>query len=225
VLYSRQTALTAQAAAVQEQFDIYVFGMPNASRRPALPTLEDIARVAGADEQLPQIAEEEKLLGWYPVDESVDGLTSIAIAQRANASYTNRLLRLTATIWAASVACWAIALVAATIVADLTATQFLLGILLPLLPAFLDATQYVTGVRRSAADKAALAATIEDHLNGSTDPVLSEDVMVWQSQLFDLRRSAPEVPDFIYKLTRRRNEQAMHTAARQLGEKSKRSER
>jgi hypothetical protein len=224
VLLARQTNLTGQAAAVQEQFDTLVFDMPEVARRPSLPALEEIASIAGPDEELQKVAEKEKLIDWYPIDDGVDGTVAIAIAQRANASYTNRLLRTTAAVWATAVALWGLALVAIGLVVDLTAAQFLLGIIFPLLPAFLDLAQYVTSVRRSATDKAALASNIEDRLSGRGDPVLPEDLLVWQSQLFDLRRSAPEVPDLIYKVTRPKNERAMHTAARQLSDKTKRSD-
>jgi hypothetical protein len=43
-----------------------------------------------------------------------------------------------------------------------------------------------------------------------------QDLLVWQERLFDLRRSAPVIPDFLYKLRRKANERAMHSAANQL---------
>lgn len=220
-LLNRQTTITAQAAAVQEQFDLLVFGMPEMTQRPTLPTLEDIAAIAGPDGQLRQAAVEEELLGWYPIDETLPGVNTVAIAQRANASYTNRLLRTTAIVWACAIGVWIVALVVTSLAVGLELPEFLLGIVFPLLPSFLDVVQYVTNVRRSASEKGALASTIEEGLTGS-DPVRPEDLLVWQSQLFDLRRSAPEVPDFIYKLTRLKNEQAMETAARQLGDRTRR---
>lgn len=220
-LLNRQTTITAQAAAVQEQFDLLVFGIPEVTQRPTLPTLEDIAAIAGPDDQLRQVAVEEELLGWYPIDEKLTGVNTVAIAQRANASYTNRLLRTTAIVWACATGVWIVALVVTSVAVGLELPQFLLGIVFPVLPSFLDVVQYVTNVRRSASEKGALASTIEEGLIGS-DPVRPEDLLVWQSQLFDLRRSAPEVPDFIYKLTRPKNEQAMETAARQLGDRTRR---
>lgn len=220
-LLNRQTATTAQAAAVQEQFDLLVFGMPELAQRPTLPTIEDIAVIAGSDDQLRRVAEEEDLVGWYPVDEKLTGISTVAIAQRANVSYTNRLLRTTATIWATAVVIWIVALVAVSLTVGLELPEFLLGIVFPVLPSFLDVVQYVTNVNRSASERAALASTVEDGLSGSA-PVRPEDLLVWQSQLFELRRSAPEVPDVVYKLTRLKNEAAMQTAARQLGDRTRR---
>lgn len=220
-LLSRQTVITTRAAAVQEQFDLHVFGMPELAQRPSLLTIEDIAAIAGPDDQLRKVAKQERLLGWYPIDEKATGVTTVAVNQRANASYTNRLLRTTATVWGAAIATWLVALVVVSLFVGLTLPEFLLGITFPVLPSFLDVVQYVTNVKRSASEKAALASTIEDSLSGD-DPVRAEDLLVWQSQLFDLRRSAPEVPDFIYDLTRPKNEQAMETAANQLRDRARR---
>lgn len=105
-LLLRQTAITSQAAAVQEQFDVFVFGMPDLAKRPALPSLEEIAAVAGPDDHLRKVADDEQLIDWYPIDENVDGTIAVAIAQRANASYSDRLIKTTATVWSVVVAVW-----------------------------------------------------------------------------------------------------------------------
>jgi len=219
-LLQRQTAITAQAAAVQEQFDALVFAMPDQAKRSILPSLEAIATIAGADDQLVTVAREENLIDWYPIDVHNDGTTTIAIAQRANASYSDSLIRTTAAVWSALVGVWIVALLVVSSMTGLSTAEFLLGVVFPVLPAFLDVVQYVTAVRRSATEKGDLAGLIEDHLTGRREPPKPEDVLVWQSRLFDLRRSAPEVPNFIYKLKRKKNERAMESAAKQLGQKA-----
>jgi hypothetical protein len=215
-----QASATSKAAAVQEQFDFYVFGMPHITERSALPSLEEIAAIAGPDDQVQSEAGKEKLLDWYPVNDTDAGAVSVAIAQRANASYTDSLLRSTAIAWAVATASWAIVLVVASLVARLPLSTFLLGIVLPVLPAFLDVVRYITGVWRSARDRADLARAIESRLVGTVE---SADLLVWQERMYELRRSAPEVPDFVYKLKRKVNERAMKSAARQLSDKAKES--
>src|SRR5690606_33171845 len=91
-----QGSLTARAASVQEQFDFYVFQMPDSANRSTLPTLEEIAGVAGPDDQILTTAKKEQLIDWYPIDTKDPGAVAVAIAQRANASYTDGLLRTTA---------------------------------------------------------------------------------------------------------------------------------
>ena len=215
-----QGSLTARAASVQEQFDFYVFQMPDSANRSTLPTLEDIADVAGPDDQIPATAAKEELIDWYPINTKNTGAVAVAIAQRANASYTDRLLRTTAIVWAIATAGWTLALIVLSVVLDVSLSTFILGVTLPVLPAFLDVVQYVNGVWRSAADRRALAQSIEERLGGDDGPVEGQDLLVWQERLFELRRSAPEIPDFLYKLRRKVNERAMHTAANQLSRRA-----
>ncbi len=216
-----QSANTARAASTQEQFDFYVYGMPSSIERSTLPSLEEIAKIAGADDQLKVVAKQEKLIKWYPINEADSGIVSVAISQRANASYADRLLRTTAITWVVVTAVWVVALIVVSVVADLPLLTFLAGVMLPLLPAFLDIVQYVAGIWRAARDRGDLARSIEEKLRGIGSAIESSDLLVWQECLYGLRTSTPEVPDFIYKLQRKANERAMHSAARQLGNKAK----
>lgn len=218
-----QSVTTARAAATQEQFDFYVYGMPSSIERSTLPSLEEIAKIAGADAQLEVVAKEEKLIGWYPIDAADSGVVSVAISQRANASYADRLLRTTAITWGVITAVWAVLLVAASVLADLPLLTFIAGVLLPILPAFLDVVQYVVGIWRAARERGDLSRSVEEKLRGDGGAIEPSDLLVWQERLYSLRTSTPDVPDFIYKLQRKANERAMHSAARQLSEKAKRS--
>jgi hypothetical protein len=49
---------------------------------------------------IPATAAKEKLIDWYPIDTRNTGAAAVAIAQLANASYTDRLLRTTAIVYA-----------------------------------------------------------------------------------------------------------------------------
>jgi hypothetical protein len=64
-----QVSTTARAASVQEQFDFYVFGMPNSAHRSTLPSPEDLAATAGPDDQIVAAATGEQLVDWYPINE------------------------------------------------------------------------------------------------------------------------------------------------------------
>lgn len=221
LLVLMQGALTTKAASVQEQFDFYVFQMPDNATRSTMPSLEDIAKVAGPDDQIPAVAEREKLVDWYPIDADDDGVVSVAVSQRANASYTDSLLRTTAIVWSAGTVIWVIVLVVVSVALGLSLSGFLLGVALPVLPAFLDVVQYVAGVWRSASARRDLAQAIEARITGTDERVEPQDLLVWQERLFDLRRMSPEVPDLLYKIRRKINERAMHSAARQLGESAR----
>lgn len=221
LLMHAQKKSTEQAAAVQEQFDFYVYEMPSGTPRPELPSLEDISSAAGPDDQLIAIAEKEAMLGWYVVAPDDPGEVAVAIAQRSNAAYSYRLLRFTGVIWSVVAVLWAAALTAVCIVTGLSLVTFLLGVLLPLLPAFLDVTDYIVGIVRSAEDREALYREIESRIGSKDEPIVGEHLRVWQESLFELRRDTPTVPDITYKLERRKNEAAMSAAAAQLSKRAR----
>ncbi|MFI8199926.1 S-4TM family putative pore-forming effector [Streptomyces sp. NPDC085942] len=215
-LINAQSAGVAKAAAVQEQFDFYVFGMPSSVERSTLPTIEEIAAVAGPDLELRGIATDEKLLDWYPMDASNSGILTVAISQRANASYSDRLLRSTAIAWTSLTVVWVLALIVASLVVELSLITFMVGVVLPVLPSFLDVVRYVVGIRRAARDRGDLTRSIESRMRAASDSLESSDLLVWQESMYELRRSTPLVPDLIYKMKRTVNERVMKTAASQL---------
>lgn len=210
--------LGTRAAAIQEALDHYVFEMPTSVERSAFPSLEDVSKLAGPDATLTKVAKAEDLLDWYPIDERNGGAVSVAVAQRANAAYADRLLRTLVIIWIVVAALWAVGLIAVSAVLGISLVTFLAGVLLPVLPAALDIVEYVHGIRRAASDRGELARAIEKRVKAaSTEPLDPQDLLVWQGQLYDLRRSTPQVPDRLYQLARRGNERAMHDVAGQLG--------
>lgn len=215
-LRALQTRLSTQAASVQEQFDFVVFGMSDDARRSTMPLLEDLIEITGGEEEVRRKADEEDLRDWYPLDSANSGTVSVALCQRANVTYSDRLLRTTAGVWTGAVVVWSAALLIWCMVDGVSLTAFVLGIFLPLLPAFLDVLQYVAGVRRASIERRDLADAIGIQLDdGSVD---AQALLVWQERMFELRRAAPQVPDFIYRLRRAKNEQVMHTATQRLSE-------
>jgi hypothetical protein len=216
-----ETRYMARAAAVQEDFDLLIFGMPRVIERTTRPSLEEIALLVHTAGGLREEVEKEHLTDWYPLDPSIPGEQSIAICQRSNASYTERLVRTAVTVWTAATIIWIVLLVVVSVIANLTLATFLLGVLFPVLPAMLDVVEYVRNTWLAANDRADLANTIEGRLRGG-EPIAPADLLVWQERMYDLRRGTPQVPDWLYWLTRRRNEAAMRSAARSLGSDSQR---
>lgn len=215
---------SAKGAAVQEMFDVLIFDMPDQGKRTPSPSLEEISAIAGEDSTILRQAEEAGLLDWYPLDKAQEGAVSIAICQRANASYSDRLLRTYANTWLGVVIIWSCLLVAFGILQNLSLTTFLVGIMLPLLPAFLNTVEYWFGIRRAAADRSDLTSTIEEKLEDNASELEPQDLLVWQSRLYNLRRDVPQVPDFIYWLRRKKNEAAMKSVAKQLSARVKRTD-
>ncbi|MEV0842725.1 S-4TM family putative pore-forming effector [Actinocatenispora sera] len=215
-----QSATTNKAAAVQEQFDSYVFGMPAAVRSTA-PSMEEIADIVGPTSEIRKSAQADQLLKWYPVDRANTGAVTVAIAQRANAAYSDRLIRTTALVWTVATTFWVLVLIIASLLAQLSLLIFLVGVFLPTLPTCLDVAQYTLGVWRSANERKELARTIEERLTAPGGVVEPNDLLVWQERMYELRRSTPQVPDFIYRIKRKVNESSMRVAASQLGNAAK----
>jgi hypothetical protein len=207
-----------KAAAVQEEFDLYVFGMPRTIVRMSMPSLEDIAHLTETEEGLRSTAMRENLFDWYPIDPVHPGASMVAIAQRANASYTDRLIRTAVWVWAAATSIWLMFLIILGGLSGLTFGVVLLGVVFPVLPAVLDVLEYLRSTWRAAQDRSDIANTIQARLEDRSQPIAGHDLLSWQVQMYDLRRSTPQLPDWLYRLSRRRNEAAMHMAARQLGE-------
>ncbi|RUP31567.1 MAG: hypothetical protein EKK51_14265 [Mycolicibacterium sp.] len=209
--------LAAEGAAVQEDFDRLVFDMPPLATRVPRPTPEDLAQLAGSDKDVLDRATQGGLLCWYPLDGGVTGAISVAIAQRANAAYSERLQRLNARYWLTVLVGWTVVIVVTSMVIGTSLTTFLLGVVAPLLPACLDVGEQLRTSTQACADRRSMAEDIEHAVRGTRDnPLNGEDLLVWQERLYSLRRSAPLVPDLIYARTRRKNEHAMNAAAAEL---------
>jgi hypothetical protein len=211
--------LAAKAAEIQERFDQWVFGMPELATRVPSASMEEIVQLVGTDKTTVADANKEDLKNWYPFDEHVDGVISIAIAQRANTAYSERLLNANANVWLTITLAWSGAAVIVGVIVGLTFTQFLLGVALPLLPALLDVWDQFRLTKHAGEVRRAMADDIERAVRGSGDHQLTpEDLLLWQEQTYELRRTSPQVPNLVYKRARDRNEHAMNTAAAELAE-------
>jgi hypothetical protein len=213
---SIEQKLAGKAAEIQERFDQLVFAMPELATRVPSASMEDIARLVGPDEAVATDAQKENLKDWYPLDARVDGAISIAIAQRANAAYSERLLRDNANVWLAITLAWSTAAIIVGCLVGLTSEQFVLGMALPLLPALLDVWDQFRLTKHAGEVRRAMADDIETAIRGRN--LTPDDLLLWQEQTYELRRTSPQVPNLVYKRARRRNEHAMSTVAAELAE-------
>jgi hypothetical protein len=216
---SVERGLAAKAADIQEQFDQMVFGMPDQITRVPSASMEEISVLVGDDQSVASQVQKESLKGWYPFDSRLDGAIAIAIAQRANAAYSERLLNANATVWLVTTLLWSGAAVIASLIVGLTLPAFLLGVALPLLPALLDVWDQYRSTKRAGEVRRSMADNIERFVRGQAERQLApEDLLLWQDQLYELRRKSPQIPNLLYKGTRERNEQAMNKAAAELAD-------
>ena len=220
LLASAEARTMTRAAAIQEELDLYIFDMPKTIERTSMPTLEEIELLVHSDAGLREAAKQERLIDWYDIDPSHPGAETVAIAQRANASYTDSLIRSAVRVWAVVTAVWLTALIVWSALSGLSFGLILLGVIFPVLPAVLDVAEYLRSTWRAAQDRGDLAKTIQDRIEDDR-PISGQDLIAWQVQMYDLRRTTPQVPDWLYKLRRNKNETAMHAAAARLRRKRK----
>lgn len=212
-LLARERTLKRQAASIQERFDFRVFAMPDVAIRSIAVSPEKIAHEIASVDDLHRVATEQKLLDWYPINPENSGAVSVAVSQRANASYSDQLLRKTAFVWIACTSTWAIILTVICSILGLTLGDFLIGIFLPLLPAALDVTDFSRSVREAAGEQRELASAIQRRLEDRETPIEPGELQVWQDRLFEIRSTSPLVPDRLYWQSRNNNEEAMRAAA------------
>lgn len=211
VLAGLEARQMTRAACVQEDFDLLVFGMPRTIERSEHPSLEDIAAMVGDDGRFREAVANENLLGWYEFL-SRTGTEAVALAQRSNAAYTDRLLRTMVGVWCSAAFLWFAALLLIAGLSGLPFATVLLGVVFPVLPSLLDVTDYIRSTWAAAHDRADLARSIERRVGTIDD----QDLLAWQIRLFDLRRTTPQLPEWLYWITRKRNEAASKAATRSL---------
>src|SRR5260370_6662136 len=146
-------------------------------------------------------------------------IPAVAISQQSNLAYSERLLRHHANIWMVIGATWGLIAVAIGITFKLTLAQFLMGIVLPVLPAVLDARDLWHAALSAANDRQRLSDTVADRIRAwPLHAIRWDELRNWQDQLYILRRDIPLVPDVLYRWARSKNERAMSARAYELAE-------
>ncbi|WP_182488377.1 S-4TM family putative pore-forming effector [Micrococcus aloeverae] len=208
-----------RGATAQEQFDTSIFGMPTiAVRNPRLMP-EEIRRLTGDRVRRKKAYSDENLRNWYPIRTDVDGTLAIAISQRANLAYAQTLLGRNAALWLVLLIVWAVIAVFIGVARSFDLLTFLLVVAVPTLPPLLDAVDEALRVRAAGKERRALANQIEDAITTASEtPILPEQLLAWQAQLFALRRDSPLVPDWLYWLLRPRTEDEMNDGAKTIAD-------
>jgi hypothetical protein len=198
--------LQLKGATAQETFDcsIYRLGWNDALVR-RLPE-EEIRGASGAMKGADEVRD------WYPTDEDLDWPLSVLVCQRSNAVWARRQHRAYAYMLYVAAASWAVIGAVVAILDGASLATYLVTIALPSLPALLDAAEFA---RAHAVD-----ADKRQLLEDQTDALLrsgtasEHDLREIQDELFTLRRSAPLVPRWFYRLVRPRFEADMRYAAK-----------
>ncbi len=197
-----------KGASAQEMFDCDVLGLTWNDALIRQPSEEEI-RSASKGFKDPKST--KKHCGWYPTDVDIAWPRSVITCQRSNAVWGRRqhhaygrLLMVTAFIWA-------IFGVIIALMHQATLAGYLTTIALPSLPAVLDAIDL--------SKKHFLASSRRQHLEDETNAMFDkndsshEALREIQDQVFELRRDAPPVAGWFYRILSKTYEEDMRYGA------------
>lgn len=204
------------AVRFQERFDTLLFDLPWPSGLAGVPPSEE--DVAAAAQRL---ADDHKLeqqirQGWYPptvglphpVNVLVAQMSSVAWGRRQHASYHRVVLAVASLVLTIAIVVLA--------VSSVTLTDWIVTFLLPAMPALLDAVDLGVAHRDIGAKKRQIeerVQTLWETELASPGTLTEDDCRSVQDEAFQLRSQGLQVPQWFYKLKRRRDESTMRDAA------------
>lgn len=194
-----------KGATAQEMFDCDVLGLPWNEALVRRLSEEEIRTASGSMKAV------DRVKSWYPANEAISWPTSVLTCQRSNAVWARRQHFGYGVFLGVAAATWLIVGILVAVADKASLAQYLTTILLPSLPAMLDAAE----MARRHIQEAESRQIIEDQLGrylreGGANVVNMRET---QDQLFELRRGAPLVSGWFYRLIRPGFEEGMRYAA------------
>ena len=200
-----------KGAAAQELFDCDVLAFPWNATLVREPADEEIRKASGS---FPQADDLERHRSWYPTKVDLAWPESVLTCQRSNAVWARRQHHAYGIFLLVVSGMWGVAGIVLAIVHNTSLAEYLTTVALPSLPAVLDATEL--------AKKHFLASGRRQHLEDETDRLLdnvggvsTDDLREIQDEIFELRRDAPPVAGWFYRILAKSYEQDMTYAAEQ----------
>jgi hypothetical protein len=213
ILRPAQERATRFAVAVQELFDQQVLGLlpAMALQPPAYEQIHQQARHCNGDPGT----------NWYSVAPRVASAVAALIAQRSSTVWSRRLHREWALVLGTAATSWALLTVIVAAVRGATVSAFLIAVLLPMLPALLDATDLCQAHWRAGAERSALETRLDQQLDLAAHghPPAPAELRALQDEINRQRLTQPHLPDWYYRLRRASYETSMRAAADRLAQR------
>jgi SMODS-associating 4TM effector domain len=211
VIRPAQERATRFAVVVQELYDQQVLGLLPAVPQPL------------AYEQIYQQARRwgEPDPDWYSVRPDVAPAAAALIAQRSSTVWSRRLHREWALVLGSAAAGWTVLTVVVAALRGATVSEFLIAVLLPMLPALLDATDLCQAHWRAGSERSGLETQLDQWLDQAArgHPPTPQDLRALQDEISRQRLTQPPVPDWYYRLRRASYETSMRAAADRLAQR------
>jgi hypothetical protein len=220
-LESRQIKLVQQAALTQEAFDYDVLGLDwRGTKLYSRPRKETV--IAYAERYRRGASGFLRLHDWYPVAVGQVRLAAARIiCQRTNISWDSELRRRYSTGILAGLTILAAIVIGAGFSVGITLQKFVYAILAPLQPAFLWGIREYKKQRETADTLDRLMDEATQLFDKACEQSLTDDQLeqlsrALQNEIYDHRRTAPLIFDWVYGRLRRRNEDQMNKTAEEL---------
>lgn len=194
-----------KGATAQELFDCDVLGLAWNDALVRRLSEEEVRRASGSMRAV------DRVKSWYPTDVSLSWPNSVLVCQRSNAVWARRQHLSYGIFLGIAAAVWFVIGIIVAVVDSASLAQYLTTILLPSLPAMLDAGEMSRRHVQEAGSRQLLEDQVDIFLrDGGAE---SQNLRETQDQLFDLRRNAPLVAGWFYGSIRPDYEKDMRYAA------------
>jgi hypothetical protein len=206
VLLDRFTReLKLYGATAQERFDCSVLGLDWNDALAHRLSDEEIHKASR------KMKNREGAKDWYPADGDDSWPRSVLICQRTNAVWARRQHRAySRMVVSAAVALFVVGVLVA-INHSASLSDYLVTILLPSLPAFLDTSDLARAHAAASSARRLVEEQTDTHLQSGA--ATYDELREIQDQMFNLRREAPLVPGWFYTFIRPGYEEDMRFAA------------
>lgn len=191
ILRPYRARLTGLGAAIQDRFDRNVFGLDEPTAAVSHFSEEEIRHWSRG-------ARLDDFRDWYPTTANASWPESVLVCQRANVVWSRRQHARYAECLAGGAALCFVVGVLVAFADDLSFRSYMLALLMPSLPALLDASELARAHHGAAAERAAIERTLDEYLR-SPGKVTPEDLETFQKMMTVLRTNAPLVPDWFYR--------------------------
>lgn len=214
-----ESKLIVRAARVLEQFECYVFGLP---WNRALGKTVAPEHISDHLRGFEKAVKKHKLPGWFHISGGLPGPMAVLLAQRIACVYSQRIHTLyyivTSILGAISLS--GILLVA--VLKGMSLGDFLAGIALPIIPGVIALDDVIRGNVLAARQRRALGEALDEQAESRA--VTETQLRTNQDAQYQIRASAPPLPQPIYKLAYNWNERAMKYSSERFFENISREE-
>ncbi len=204
VLSGIETGRVKQAAVVQEQLDVHLFRLPWNEMLVGREVAPELINRAASEYR----GGDAKIRDWYPDPSGSAYPKDVLLCQRTNLVWGVRLQSLYAYTLLALTAGYLLFGLVIGISRRERLLEYMVAILVPALPALLEAIDTYKRYTESAQEKVELLARIEDLLQDKRNPTrlaqTIDECRRIQDAIYILRSTRPLVPDWWYELWRKK---------------------